>query len=92
MPAVGAVPLGSAHADPSSGRVRPRRPGLPSGGAALTGCSDVDGLEQRTGTSKDSTENFSGNDPSSVEQGSVYNHGNELPGSGAENAEGGPVD
>ncbi|GHE07301.1 hypothetical protein [Klenkia taihuensis] len=50
-----------------------------SGGAALTGCSDTDGLEQRTGTSKDSTENFSGNDPSSVEQGSVYNHGNVAP-------------
>ncbi len=50
------------------------------GTAALTGCcSDVNGLEQRTGTSKDSTENFSGNDPTSVEQGSVYNHGNERP-------------
>ncbi|MCO7218938.1 hypothetical protein [Klenkia sp. PcliD-1-E] len=61
------------------------------GTAALTGCSDVNGLEQRTGTSKDSTENFSGNDPTSVEQGSVYNHGNERPGSGVENAEGGPV-
>lgn len=63
---------------------------LLGGGAALTGCSDTDGLGQRTGTSKDSTTNFSGNDPTSVEQGSVYNHGNERPGSGAENAEGGP--
>ncbi|SCX54724.1 hypothetical protein SAMN03159343_3133 [Klenkia marina] len=49
------------------------------GGAALTGCSDTDGLGQRTGTSKDSTTNFSGDDPSSVEQGSVYNHGNVAP-------------
>jgi hypothetical protein len=60
------------------------------GGAVLTGCSDTDGLGQRTGTSKDSTTNFSGNDPTSVEQGSVYNHGNERAGSGQENAEGGP--
>jgi len=60
------------------------------GGVALTGCSDTNGLGQRTGTSKDSTTNFSGDDPTSVEQGSVYNHGNERPGSGAENAEGGP--
>lgn len=52
------------------------------GGAALTGCSDTDGLGQRTGTPKDSTENFSGDDPTSVEQGSLYNHGNESRDSG----------
>lgn len=63
---------------------------LLGGGAVLTGCSDTNGLGQRTGTSKDSTTNFSGDDPTSVEQGSLYNHGNEIPGSGAENAEGGP--
>ena len=60
-------------------------------GGALTGCSDTDGLGQRTGTPKDGSTNTSGNDPSSVEQGSVYNHGNEIPGTGAENAEGGGV-
>lgn len=46
------------------------------GTAALTGCSDTDGLGQRTGTSKDDTGNLSGNDPASVSQGGVYNHGN----------------
>ncbi len=55
---------------------------LLGGGAALTGCSDTDGLDQRTGTSKDSSTNTSGNDPTSVEQGSLYNHGNESKDSG----------
>lgn len=53
---------------------------LLSGGAALTGCSDPNGLGQRTGTPKDDATNLSGNDPGSVEQGSVYNHGNVAPG------------
>ncbi|WP_157519525.1 hypothetical protein [Modestobacter sp. Leaf380] len=52
------------------------------GGAALTGCSDTEGLGQRSGTPKDGASNLSGNDPTSVEQGSVYNHGNENPDSG----------
>lgn len=65
---------------------------LLGGGAALTGCSDTDGLGQRTGTPKDGSSNTSGNDPSSVEQGSVYNHGNEVPGSGeGADSEGGGV-
>jgi hypothetical protein len=65
---------------------------LLGGGAALTGCSDVDGLDQRTGTSKDSSNNTSGNDPASVSQGGVYNHGNEDPAGDAGIEEGAPVD
>ncbi|MEI4271263.1 hypothetical protein TEK04_05970 [Klenkia sp. LSe6-5] len=65
---------------------------LLGGGAALTGCSDTDGLGQRTGTSKDSTSNFSGDDPTSVRQGSVYNHGNEDPEGDVGIEEGAPAD
>lgn len=65
---------------------------LLGGGAALTGCSDTDGLDQRTGTSKDSTDNLSGNDPAGVSQGSVYNHGNEDPAGDVGVEEGAPVD
>lgn len=65
---------------------------LLGGGAALTGCSDTDGLGQRTGTSKDSTDNLSGNDPTGVSQGSVYNHGREDPSGEVGIDEGAPVD
>ncbi|SDO06438.1 hypothetical protein SAMN05660199_01246 [Klenkia soli] len=65
---------------------------LLGGGAALTGCSDTDGLDQRTGTSKDSSTNTSGNDPASVSQGSVYNHGNQDPAGDAGIENGEPVD
>ncbi len=61
-------------------------------GAALTGCSDTDGLGQRTGTSKDSTDNLSGNDPTSPSQGGVYNHGNEDPEGNIGIDNGAPVD
>ena len=49
------------------------------GSAALTGCADEEGLGQRTGTSKDDTNNLSGNDPSSPSQGSLNYQGNEAP-------------
>ncbi|GAA4312280.1 hypothetical protein [Klenkia terrae] len=65
---------------------------LLGGGAALTGCSDTDGLGQRSGTSKDSTDNLSGNDPTDVSQGSVYNHGNQDPAGDVGIEEGAPVD
>ncbi len=62
---------------------------LLGGGAALSGCSDTEGLGQRTGTTKDDAQNLSGNDPTSVEQGSLYNRGVVTAGEEVNTPEGG---